>query len=228
MKIKESIKIIQKNKIYFILDNNGKVKKFKPWLGDMFSFLYDRIMKKSIFPKKFKGSIVKHFDILKEEYQNIHSRKLLEIATGSGFTAYLLNKDNSYTGIDISRGLLSKAVKKFKENNFQDAEFFVADATDMPFNNEFFDVVICDLSLNFIGNIEVFIKELKRVMKKEAVFYCSVPIPERKDPKVKIRGRLYSENELKTCFEKYKFSFIPKPIENGALLYFEAKLDSND
>lgn len=228
MEIQESIKVIKKNDICFLLDHNGKIRKFKPWLGDMFSFLYDRIMEKSVFPNKFKGSIEKHFDILKEEYQKINGRNVLEIATGSGFTASLLNPDNSYAGIDISSGLLLRAVKKFKENKFRDTHFFVADANELPFINDLFDVVICDLSLNFIGDIEVFIQELKRVMKKEAVFYCSVPVPERKSPKVQIHGRLYSENELKTVFEKYNFSFISKPFENGTLLYFEAKLNSKD
>jgi ubiquinone/menaquinone biosynthesis C-methylase UbiE len=166
--------------------------------------------------------------MLKEEYRNIHGRNVLEIATGSGFTAYLLNNDNSYTGMDISSGLLFQAIRKFKENNFGDIEFYLANANEMPFINEFFDVAICDLSLNFLGNIEIFIKELTRVMKKGSTFYCSVPLPERKDPKVKIRGILYSENELKTWFEKYNFNFIPKPFENGALLYFEAKFNSDE
>jgi len=228
MKVQESIKIIRKKKICYILNDKGKIKKFKPWLGDMFSFLYDRIMEKSIFPKKFKGSLAKHFDILREEYKNIHGKNLLEIATGSGFSAHLLNNDNSYSGIDISSGLLLQAVKKFKDKNFHDAEFYIADAKDLPFSNEFFDVTVCDLSLNFLGDIESFIKELKRVMKKGSIFYCSVPVRERKDPKVKIHGALYSENELKTWFEKSGFSFIPKPFENGALLYFEAKPDSGD
>ena len=200
MEIKESIKVIKKNDIFFLLDQNGRVRKFKPWLGDMFSFLYDRIMVKSVFPKKFKGSIERHFEILKAEYQKITGSNVLEIATGSGFTASLLNPDNFYAGIDISRGLLLRAVKRFKQNNFRDTHFFVADANDIPFINDFFDVVICDLSLNFLGEIEVFIQELKRVMKKEAVFYCSVPLPERKNPKVQIHGSLYSENELKTFF----------------------------
>lgn len=195
MKIQESIKITQKKKIYYILDDRGEIKKFRPWLGDMFSFLYDRIMEKSIFPRKFKGSIAKHYDLLKEEYRNIHAKNLLEIATGSGSAAYILNNDNSYTGIDISSGLLLQAVKKFKEKNFHDAEFFIADAINLPFSNEFFDVTVCDLSLNFLGNIESFIKELKRVMKKDSIFYSSVPVPERKDPKVKIHGALYSENQ---------------------------------
>jgi hypothetical protein len=59
-------------------------------------------------------------------------------------------------------------------------------------------------------------------MKKNASFFCSVPIPERKDTKAAIHGNLYSEKELKNLFEKYEFRFIPKPFENGALLYFEA------
>lgn len=46
MKLKESIKIIMKNNICFVIDDKGKIKKFKPWLGDMFAFLYDRIMEK--------------------------------------------------------------------------------------------------------------------------------------------------------------------------------------
>jgi SAM-dependent methyltransferase len=224
MKLKESIRTIKKNGINYILDDKGRLRKFKPWLGDIFSFLYDRIMEKSVFPKKFKGSITKHLDILKEQYRNIHGRNLLEIASGSGQAAYLLNNDNSYTGIDISRGLLLQAVNKFKANNFQDADFYIADASDLPFSEGYFDIAICDLSLNFLGDIETFIKELKRVMKKGSIFYCSVPIPERKDPKVTIHGSLYPENKLKNLFEKYGFSFMPKSSENGALLYFEAEL----
>jgi ubiquinone/menaquinone biosynthesis C-methylase UbiE len=230
MKLKESLKVIQKNKIYYILNDELKKKKFKPWLAPVLCFLYDQIMSKLIFPKNFKGSIAKHSEILKSLYQNIHSKEILEIATGSGSTAYLLNNDNSYTGIDISIELLYQAVKKFKKNNFHDAEFFVADANDMPFSNDFFDVTICNLSLQFLSNIEIFIKELKRVMKKDSIFYCSVPLSEIKDIKVKIpiHGNLYSKEELKTYFEKNEFEFLPEPFENGALLYFEAKLSSNE
>lgn len=60
MKLKESLKVIRKNNIYYVLDDKAKIKKFKPWLGDIFAFLYDRIMQKSVFPKKFNGYIEKH------------------------------------------------------------------------------------------------------------------------------------------------------------------------
>ena len=228
MKTKETLKVFQRDGIYFVLDNQGKIKKFKPWLGDLFAFAYDSIMQKSIFPKKFKGSISKHFELLKKEYETIQNKNILEIASGSGFSSELLNINNSYTGIDISVGLLKQAVRKFKAHQFINAEFFVSPANDLPFSNQIFDIVICDLSLNFLGDLDSFIKEIKRVMKPSSVFYCSVPIPEKKDPKVVIHGNLYSESELKTHFEKFNFVFNPRPLENGALLYFNASLLPND
>ncbi len=81
------------------------------------------------------------------------------------------------------------------------------------------------MSLNFFDNIESFLKELIRVLKFKAIFFCSVPIPERKPQNSKIRGTLYSEKKLKTIFEKYGFSFESKPYENGAVLYFTAVLN---
>jgi SAM-dependent methyltransferase len=224
MKIKKTTKLIRKDGINFIRDDNGRIRKYKPWLGDLFAFAYDSIMLKSIFPRKFKGSISSHFDILREEYRPIQSKTILEIATGSGFSSELLSKNNSYTGIDISVGLLKQAARKFKARNFTDAEFFVSPANDLPFSNQYFDTVICDLSLNFLGDLDSFLREIKRVMKSESVFYCSVPVPEKKDSNVVIHGNLYSENELRTNFEKYNFVFTPRDVENGALLYFNAKL----
>ena len=62
------------------------------------------------------------------------------------------------------------------------------------------------------------------MLKTNSTFFCSVPIPERKPEKSKIRGTLYSEKELNEIFEKYDFDFESKPYENGAVLYFTAIL----
>ena len=212
MKLKETIRVVSRNKLFYILDSNGKIKKFKPWLTCILSFIYDPIMEKSVFPKQFNGDISRHFEILKGEYKDLNRKNILEIATGSGFSASLIDKDNSYTGIDISSGLLKLARKRFIKAGFTDFEFYVADASDLPFSDYYFDIVICDLSLNFLGNIETFVKEIRRVMKKRSAFYCSVPLPERKNPKVVIHGNLSTENELRTCFMEHGFNFIAKPI----------------
>jgi SAM-dependent methyltransferase len=225
--LKNGVSVIQKNKIYYLTNEDGKLKKYKPWLGDIFSFLYDRIMEKSIFPKKFRGNINEHYEILKNEYQNIRHSNILEIATGSGNIVYILNSHNKYTGIDISSGLLRKACLRFEETGFKEFELYNASAEELPFSDQIFDFAICNLSLNFFKDIDLFIRELKRVLKQGGTFFCSVPVPERKLPDSKIRGNLYSEKELKSIFEKYHFIFESKPFENGALLYFSAILNES-
>jgi ubiquinone/menaquinone biosynthesis C-methylase UbiE len=225
--LKNGVSVIQKMKIFYLTNENGKLKKYKPWLGDIFSFLYDQIMEKSIFPKKFRGDINKHFEILKNEYRNLRHSNILEIATGSGNIVYILNSNNKYTGIDISSGLLRKACLRFEKTGFKDFELYNASAEELPFSDQIFDFAICNLSLNFFNDINLFIRELKRVLKPGGTFFCSVPIPERKLPDSKIRGNLYSEKELKLIFEEYNFTYKSKPYINGALLYFSAILNES-
>jgi|AntAceMinimDraft_17_1070374.scaffolds.fasta_scaffold59140_2 ubiquinone/menaquinone biosynthesis C-methylase UbiE len=227
-KLKKTVSVIKKKNIYYLTNDKNKLKKFKPWIGDIFSFLYDRIMEKSVFPKKFGGYINKHFELLRKEFKNIHNKNILEIATGSGNAVFFLNNDNQYTGIDISSGLLRQADRRFAKFGFKNVELYNASASELPFDDNNFDMGICNLSLNFFDNIELFIKELSRVLKAEATFFCSVPAPERKTSKSIIHGTLYSENELKTFFQKYSFDFESKPYKNGALLYFIAKLKENE
>ena len=58
--LKNGKKAIENKGLYYIVEDGGRPLKFKPWLGDAFSFLYDFIMKSSIFPKKFGGDIPSH------------------------------------------------------------------------------------------------------------------------------------------------------------------------
>ena len=227
IKIKETINTITRNGIHHIVDKNNKIKEYKPWLGDLFSFLYDRIMEKSIFPKKFDGSLNKHFKILKKEFEKVHNKKILEFAAGSGNAVEFLNNDNIYAGVDISSGLLRIAKKKFDRYKFSNAELFVVDVCDTPFQENNFDVAICNLSLNFFEDIDRFISELKRVLNEDGLFFCSVPIPENIKSQVKIRGKLYAKKELKRSFEKHGLIFKPLPYKNGVLLYFITKQYDN-
>ena len=181
-------------------------------------------MEKSIFPKTFFGSISKHYEILYNEFRDIHNKNILELASGSGDAVKFLNNDNIYTGVDISTGLLRRANKKFIQYGFTNLELYVADACDLPFQDNYFDIGICNLSLNFFHNIDHFTSELQRVLKKDALFYCSIPIPEKKKSKVVIHGTLYSIEELRKRFQKQNFNFEELPYENGALLYFKAGL----
>lgn len=79
--LKNGIKVIKKKGLHYIVEDGGKMLQFKPWLVDAFSFLYDFIMKSSIFPKKFGGDMSKHYEILMQELKGIHGKRILELAT---------------------------------------------------------------------------------------------------------------------------------------------------
>jgi SAM-dependent methyltransferase len=222
--LKNDIRVIKKKDLFYIVESENSVKRFKPWLGDSFSFLYDFIMRCSIFPKKFGGDISKHYEILSQELKEIHGKRVLELATGSGSAVNFLQNDNQYTGSDISPGLLRKAVKSFRAAGFKEAEFYVASADDLPFDNNFFSICLCILSLNFFSDVKKVFQEIKRILVPGAVFICSVPVPERNRLQSTIRGTLYSEEELERICKENDFSFESIPFENGTLLYFKAIL----
>jgi ubiquinone/menaquinone biosynthesis C-methylase UbiE len=221
-RIKPDIQIIKRGDLCYLADTKNRLTRFTPWLGDSVSFLYDIIMSRSIFPRKFGGDIQKHYDTLTQALSDVQERRVLELGTGSGSAVHFLNQDNQYTGVDVSPGLLKQAAKSFARAGFQDPEFYVVSADDLPFETGCFDVCLCILSLNFIGNVERVLQEIHRVLLPKGQFVCSVPVPERNQLRSRIRGILYSEKELNEICQCYGFLFKPIACENGILLYFRA------
>ena len=220
--LKDGIKVINKKGLYSIVRDDGRLLKFRPWLGDAFSFMYDLIMKRSIFPKKFGGDIERHYEILRAELKPVHEKRVLELGSGSGSAVNFLPHDNRYIGIDISPGLLRKAGKRFENAGFKDVELYVTSAEELPFADDLFNVVLCILSLNFFKDIQKVFGEIKRVCVPAAVFICCVPVPERNKDRRTIRGTLYSEEELAGICKTNDFRYETIASENGALLYFRA------
>jgi len=220
--IKPDIHLIKRGNLCYIADTKNRLTRFTPWLGDSVSFLYDLIMSRSIFPKKFGGDIQKHHDTLVQALADVQGMRVLELGTGSGSASHFLHKDNQYTGVDVSPGLLKQAAKRFVRAGFHNPEFYVVSADDLPFESESFDVCLCILSLNFIGNVEKVLQEIHRVLLPNGQFVCSVPVPERNQLQSRIRGTLYSEKELEDICQRHGFRFKPIACENGALLYFRA------
>ena len=218
--LKNGIKVVRKKGLHFVRGADGKPSRFKPWLGDCFAFLYDSIMEKSIFPKKFAADITKHYDMLRQELDGVHGKRVLELATGSGSATSFLRNDNAYVGTDISPGLLKKAVKRFQSAGFGNAEFYVLSADDLPFRNESFDVCLCILSFNFFNAPVKVLREVNRVTVPGSLFLCVVPVPERNRCGNLIRGNLRSEEELTQLVQENGFTFESIPCDNGALLYF--------
>ncbi len=51
----------------------------------------------------------------------------------------------------------------------------VADAENMPFDNGTFDLVVCQAVLEHVQNPKNIVNEINRVLKKQGLFYCTVP-----------------------------------------------------
>ena len=218
--LEKDVRIIKKKGVYHIVNSESGLS--KSWFGGSFSFVYDIVMKRCIFPGKFGGDMSLHYEILSRELAGIHGKNVLEVASGTGSAVNFVSNDNRYAGTDISPGLLKKAVRNFRDAGFDEADFYVAGADNLPFDDAVFSVCLCILSLNFFPDAGNVFREIKRVLIPGGVLICSVPVPDRNRLQSKIRGNLFSETELENMCREAGFQFENIPAENGALLYFKA------
>jgi len=228
VKLKPGREIIHKGPLTYQLDQKGRPIRFQPWLGDAFAFLYDFFMTRSVFPRKLRADITLHEQILREQLADCHQIDVLELGTGSGSAAGFLPNDNRYVGTDISTGLLRKAAKRFHQAGFQDAAFYVASGDDLPFATQSFELCLCILSLNFIGNTEKLFTGVHATLRPNGRFLCCVPIPERNQGESLIRGTLLTEVRLQKLCRETGFDYQRIDRKNGALLYFDAIRSENE
>ena len=106
--------------------------------------------------------------------KNIESEsKVLDIGCGNALMLpFVLEKSVFYCGLDISEKLIEISRKKYKkEIREKRVEFFVGQATELPFQNEEFDFLISFAVLHHIPSKELrekFFEETMRVSKPNA------------------------------------------------------------
>jgi len=215
---KTDLETIEKGGIHYLVQE-GRRLRFMPWIGDLFARLYDPIMSRKVFPEKFKADIQRHFAILKSVLEAVRNQQILEIAAGSGSAVNFLDSSNDYTGLDISVRLLKAARVKFLQAGFQECRLYNAAAEELPFEDESFDACLCILSLNFFSSVSKVFSEAARVLRPGGFILIAVPIPERIDPEVRIRGSLLTEKQIAELGRTHRFGYERIDAENGSLLY---------
>ena len=97
----------------------------------------------------------------------IKDKDVLEIATGPGLLAkHVANAAHSMTATDYSTGMIKEARKgNYPEN----LTFEVADATDLPYGDHSFDVVLIANALHIMPEPEKALKEIDRVLKDRGI-----------------------------------------------------------
>ncbi len=94
------------------------------------------------------------------------SVKILELGTGTGIHAeYLINRYPaiSYTGVDISLGMLREARKKLWE---EDVSLIMGDGHRLPFKNDSFDLAVISGTLHHFSDPCRGLSEAMRVLRK--------------------------------------------------------------
>ena len=127
-------------------------------------------MKKSVwdfFAPVYERAMKSQKNIYKSIYQNIRlvvdGKSVLELATGPGLIARNISeKAKSIVATDFSPSMIEQARKSGAPEN---VIFEVADATDLRFEDNSFDVVIIANALHIIPNPEKALEEISRVLK---------------------------------------------------------------
>lgn len=126
-------------------------------------------------PKTYKLSFREDYRLRSlVKTMRISKGNLLDIGCGGGrFTEsvpYYFPKINMY-GCDVSSAAISYARKLGSGK----VKYDVIKNGKLPYKNNFFDVCICLDVLEHVSNVNFFLSEVKRVLKKDGKFFLIVP-----------------------------------------------------
>lgn len=108
-----------------------------------------------------------------KKHLNLTNSMMADLGCGTGLTSdLLLEKGNTVFGLDLTRNLLKHAIQRHDKNKFYVIE---GDITNLPFEDESFEGIVCLDTLEHICDIEKALLELARVCKKGATCLFDIP-----------------------------------------------------
>ena len=112
-------------------------------------------------------SLGQHIRIKKQsvKFLNAHNVKVLDLCTGTGDIAGFIDKSCKVIGVDFSDKMLEIARKKYPWINFIEG-----DCTNLPFEDNYFDVVTISFGLRNIENYDNALDEIYRLLKPNGLF----------------------------------------------------------
>jgi len=161
----------------------------------------------------------KRFFIPEEFYQFLplikEKEKILDLGCGNGRLFEVLKEKNiSYFGVDFSEEMVKIASQRYPNAFFQKAN-----ALSLPFKDNFFDKIFCFAVFHHIPSLDLrieFLKEAKRVLKKEGLFIISVWNLLKTKKILVLKYALLKI--LKHSFLDFKDIFYPWKNEKGEVL----------
>jgi ubiquinone/menaquinone biosynthesis C-methylase UbiE len=103
--------------------------------------------------------------------------RVLDIASGTGepaFSIAAITKDGKVYATDLSEEMLAIAQAYAQERNLTNIDFKVADSSNLPFSDIFFDKISCRMGFMFFPDIQLAAKEMFRVCRNGGKLAISV------------------------------------------------------
>jgi ubiquinone/menaquinone biosynthesis C-methylase UbiE len=102
------------------------------------------------------------YDVLVDEIRKSESGKILDVGCGNG-NLFTFLPDGKYElfGVDFSENMIAEAKNNCKTN----ASFSVADAEELPFDDDTFDIIVCNASFHHYIHPDAVLEEMRRVLK---------------------------------------------------------------
>lgn len=119
------------------------------------------------YAKNTKGNLDQYQDYAKKVDENVaEGSNILEVAPGPGYLSIELMKMGDYniTGLDISKTFVEIANKNAEKEGVK-VNFTEGDASNMPFDNETFDFIVCTAAFKNFTKPIMAINEMYRVLK---------------------------------------------------------------
>ena len=151
------------------------------------------------------------YDALVKEIQKSESGRILDVGCGNG-NLFTLLPDGKYElyGVDFSKNMIDEA----KMNCKLQATFSVADAESLPFDDDSFDMIVCNASFHHYTRPDDVLKEMRRVLKPSGKLLIGDPyVPGIARPLINVlikfsdKGdyHFYGFNEMQELFLKNEF-----------------------
>jgi len=109
----------------------------------------------------------------------VKNKIVLDAASGEGYGSFILSKNaRKVFGVDIDEKTILEAKKKYKNEKIY---FLNANVTNLPFTENFFDVIISFETIEHLSKEDgiKFLEQIKKILKKDGILILSTPNKER-------------------------------------------------
>lgn len=174
------------------------------------------------------------YESLLTEIRKNKTGTLLDVGCGNGnILVPLANSGLTLYGIDLSDAMIEEAAKRLNNR----AKLHTANAEKLPFENEMFDILVCNASFHHYPKPETVLDEMNRVMKSNSLLYIGesyIPTIMRKIMNMFIRFspdgdyHIYGKKELSGLLYAHGFEIIDiLDVAEHAVLYVAKKCHSS-